>query len=225
VASFCTKCGAALSPDATFCTACGAPAGSTAVATGAPPAGNYTYAASPAAQPAVPPSSGGSSAVKIILIILAVFIGLGVIGASIFAFTVWRVSRAIHVDGNGGNMTMHTPGGAFSTSTSKTYTAAELGTDIYPGAQNGHGSMKMDLPTGSMVTGVFETTDSKDQVLDFYKGKLGSGASVMDAGETAIVTLAHGQDESVMVTITQRASQDNGKTKIAIVHTKSHKGV
>jgi len=224
VASFCTKCGAALSPDTAFCTACGAPAGAAAIAPGAPPSGNYTYAASPAVQQVAPPSSGGSSAVKIILIVLAVFIGLGVIGASIFAFTVWRVSRAIHVDGNGSNVTVHTPGGAFSTSASKTYTAEELGTDIYPGAQNGHGSMKMDLPTGSMVTGVFETGDSKDQVLEYYKGKLGSGASVMDTPETAIVTLTHGQDESVMVTITQKTSQDNGKTKIAIVHTKSHKG-
>ena len=225
MATFCTKCGAALSADTAFCTACGAPAGATPAVASAPPAGNYVYAASPAVQPPAPASSGGGSAVKIILIILAVFIGLGVIGASIFAFTVWRVSRAIHVDGNGGNVTLHTPGGSVSTSSSKTYTADELGTDIYPGAQNGHGSMKMDLPTGSMVTGVFETTDSKDQVLEFYKGKLGSGASVMDAGETAILTLAHGQDESVMVTITQKTSQDNGKTKIAIVHTKSHKGV
>ena len=224
MASFCTKCGAAVSPDAPFCTACGAPTGAAPIAPGAAPVGNYTYAASPATPAAASPSTGGGSAVKIILIVLAVFIGLGVIAASIFAFTVWRISRAVHVDANGENMTLHTPGGTVSTSTSKTYSAGELGTDIYPGAQSGHGSMKMDLPTGSMVTGVFETTDSKDKVLDFYKGKLGSDASVMDAGETAILTLAHGQDESVMVTISQKSTEDNGKTKIAIVHTKSHKG-
>jgi zinc-ribbon domain len=223
VASFCTKCGAALSPDATFCTACGAAAGADAATTGAPPAGNYTYAASPVVQPAAPPSSGGGSAVKIILIILGVLVALGVIVASIFAFTIWRVSRAIHVDDKSGSVTVHTPGGGFSTSNTKTYTAEDLGTDIYPGAQNGHGSMKMDLPTVLMVTGVFETTDSKDKVLEYYKGKLGSGASVMDTPETAIVTMAHGQDESVMVTISQKASEDSGKTKIAIVHTKKRK--
>lgn len=219
MASFCTKCGAAVSPDAPFCTACGAPTGAAAIQPGAPPAGNYTYAAAPAA-PVAPPSSGGSSALKIILIIVGVFVALGIIAVSIFAFTVWRVSKAIHVEGNGDNMSLHTPGGSISTSTSKTYSASELGADIYPGAQTGHGSMKMDLPGVKMVTGVFLTSDSKDQVVDFYKGKLGSGASVMDTPETTIITLARSQQESVMVTVTQNPSQDEGKTKIAIVHTK-----
>jgi len=219
VASFCTKCGAAVSPDAPFCTACGAPTGAAAIQPGAPPASNYTYAAAPAA-PVAPPSSGGGSALKIILIIVGVFVALGIIAVSIFAFTVWRVSRAIHVDGNGDNMSVHTPGGTVSASTAKTYSAEELGTDIYPGAQTGDGSMKVDLPGVKMVTGIYLTTDSKDQVVDFYKAKLGSGASVMDTSETTMITLGRGQQDSVMVTVTQNPSQDNGKTKIAIVHTK-----
>jgi hypothetical protein len=220
VASFCTKCGAAVSPDAPFCTACGAPTGAAPIAPGAPPpAGNYTYAASPATPAAAPPSTGGGSAVKIILIVLAVFIGLGVIAASIFAFTVWRISRAVHVDANGENMTLHTPGGTVSTSQTKTYSASELGTDPYPGAQSGRGSMKMDLPGMKMVTAIYMTSDSKDQVVNFYKGKLGSGASVMDTPETTIITLGRGQQESVMVTVTQDPARDEGKTKIAIVHT------
>jgi len=218
VASFCTKCGAAVSPDAPFCTACGAPTGAAAIQPGAPPAGNYTYAAAPAV-PVVPPSSGGSSALKIILIIVGVFVALGIIAVSIFAFTVWRVSRAIHVDGNGDNVSIRTPGGTVSTSQTKTYSASDLGTDPYPGAQSARGGMKMDLPGVKMVTGVFMTSDAKDKVVDFYKGKLGSGASVMDTPETTIITLGRGEKDSVMVTVTQNPSQDDGKTKIAIVHT------
>ena len=216
MASFCTKCGAAVSPDAPFCTACGAPTGAAAIQPGAPPAGNYTYAAAPAA----PPSSGGGSALKIILIIVGVFVALGIIAVSIFAFTVWRVSRAIHVDANGDNVSIHTPGGTVSSSQTKTYSASDLGTDPYPGAQSARGGMKMDLPGVKMVTGVFMTTDSKDKVVDFYKDKLGSGASVMDTPETTIITLGRGEKDSVMVTVTQNPSQDDGKTKIAIVHTK-----
>ena len=219
MASFCTKCGAAVSPDAPFCTACGAPTGAAAIQPGAPPAGNYTYAAAPAA-PVAPPSSGGSSALKIILIIVGVFVALGIIAVSIFAFTVWRVSRAIHVDANGDNVSIHTPGGTVSSSQTKTYSASDLGTDPYPGAQSARGGMKMDLPGVKMVTGVFMTTDSKDKVVDFYKDKLGSGASVMDTPETTIITLGRGEKDSVMVTVTQNPSQDDGKTKIAIVHTK-----
>jgi len=219
VASFCTKCGAAVSPDAPFCTACGAPTGAAAIQPGVPPTSNYTYAAAPAV-PVAPPSSGGSSALKIILIIVGVFVGLGVIAACIFAFTIWRVSRAIHVDGNGDNVSIHTPGGTVSTSQTKTYSTSDLGTDPYPGAQSARGGMKMDLPGVKMVTGVFMTSDSKDKVVDFYKGKLGSSASVMDTPETTIITLGRGEKESVMVTVTQNPSQDDGKTKVAIVHTK-----
>jgi hypothetical protein len=121
-------------------------------------------------------------------------------------------------------MTLQTPEGKVNLNASESYSAAELGTDIYPGAQSTRGGMKMDLPTGSMVTGVFLTSDSKDSVLAFYKSQLGGSASVIENPGSAIVSLSKGQQESVMVTITENSSQeDNGKTKIVILHTKSTK--
>ena len=81
----------------------------------------------------------------------------------------------------------------------------------------------MDLPTGSMVTGVFVTPDSKDQVVAFYKSKFGSGASIYDTANSALLTLNRTQQEAVMVTVTADSSQDGGKTRISIVHTKSNK--
>jgi hypothetical protein len=210
MASFCAKCGAEVSPDKQFCTACGTPsaAGAAVVAP---------------AQPAAPLASSGSSAVKIVLIIVAIFVGLGIIGAGLFGFAVWRVSRAIHVSGPGGQVTMSTPGGTFTANESKTYSASELGVDIYPGALSAKGSMRMDLPTGSMVTGIFVTSDSKDQVVSYYKGKFGSEASVFETGEGAVLTLTKNPQESVMVTVTAKPSENEGKTQIAIVHTKSNK--
>ena len=174
-------------------------------------------------QPVGAPPSSGSSAVKIILIVVAVFVGLGILGGAIFAFTVWRVAHAIHVDGPNGQVTLDTPGGSITTNQTVIYTSGELGTDIYPGAQGGHGSMKMELPTGSMVTGVFVTADSKDQVVNFYKSKFGSGVSVYDSATSAMLTFNKGQQESVMVTVSPNSSQDGGKTRISIVHTKSNK--
>jgi hypothetical protein len=210
MASFCAKCGAEVSPDKQFCTACGTPsaAGAAVVAP---------------AQPAAPPASSGSSAVKIVLIIVAIFVGLGIIGAGLFGFAVWRVSRAIHVSGPGGQVTMSTPGGTFTANESKTYSASELGVDIYPGALSAKGSMRMDLPTGSMVTGIFVTSDSKDQVVSYYKGKFGSEASVFETGEGDELTHTKSPQESVMVTVTAKPSENEGKTQIAIVHTKSNK--
>ena len=217
MASFCTKCGAAVTPDKQFCTACGAPTGAVAAYAQVPPPPPQYVGPAPGT---VGAPGSGSSAVKVILIVLAIFVGLGILGASIFAFTVWRFSRAIHVEGNGGKVTLHTPGGSIVANQGNTYSASDLGTDIYPGAATGHGSMKMDLPSGSMVTGVFVTPDSKDQVVNFYKSKFGSNASVIDTQNGAILTLSKGDHESVMVTISAN-SQYEGKTQIAIVHSKN----
>jgi len=173
-------------------------------------------------QPAVVQSSSGTSAVKVILIVVAIFVGLGILAVGAFGFIAWRVSRAMHVS-NDGQVTLNTSAGSFSANSSKTYTAEELGTDIYPGATGGKGGLKMDLPTGSMVTGIFVTSDSKDRVVDFYKGKLGSAASVIDSDNSAVIQLAKGQQESIMVTVTGNSSQDGGKTRIAIMHSKSNK--
>jgi ribosomal protein L40E len=209
VASFCSKCGAELSPDAQSCIACGTPVVAVAV---------------PVAQPVVvAPAKQGSSALKIILIIIAVFVGLGLIGAGAFGYFVWRVAHAVHMASSSGQLTIPTPGGTITANSSQTFTSADLGTDIYPGATQGKGGLRMSLPTGSMVTAIYVTSDSKDQVVAFYKSKLGDGATVMDSADGDIVTLNRGQQESVMVTVTANSSQYSGKTQIAIVHTTSTK--
>ena len=160
---------------------------------------------------------------RIVLIVVAIFVGLGILGLGAFGFMVWRVSRAVHMSGPGGQVTVTTPGGSYTANPTQTYTASELGTEIYPGAQPRRGGMKMDLPTGSMVTAIFLTSDSKEQVLDFYKTTMGSTASVIDTEDGAIITLAKSQQESVMVTITAKPSENDGKTQITIVHTTSTK--
>jgi hypothetical protein len=210
VASFCSKCGAELSPDAQSCGACGTP----------------VVAAVPVAvpvQPAAAPAKSGSSALKIILIILAVVIGLGILGMGAVGYFAWRVAHAIHVSGNGSDVTIHTPGGSFGANTSESYTASDLGTDIYPGATAAKGGMRMTLPTGSMVTAVYVTGDSKDQVLSFYKDKFGSEASIYDSGDGTVLTVNKGEKESVVLTITKGTGDEEGKTQITIVHTTATK--
>jgi hypothetical protein len=175
------------------------------------------------AQPAPVPANSGASALKIVLIILAVFIGLGILGAGAFGFFVWRVAHAVHVSGSGSDVTVHTPGGTLTANTSETFSASDLGTDIYPGATTGKGSMRMSLPTGSMVSAVYVTGDSKDQVLAFYKTRFGNDASIFDSSDGTVLTVNKGKEESVVVTITKGSSDYVGKTEIHIVHTKSSK--
>jgi len=204
------------------------------------PAYTPVHAAPPAATPpaysAVQPPQGiafapaqataggnksGNTAIKIILVVIAIFVGLGILAAGVFGFAVWRISRAIHLNGSNGRVTVQTPGGSISTNRSMTFTASELGAEIYPGAESTPGGMRMDLPTGSIVSGAFLTSDSKDAVVSFYKSKFGSDASVFDGGDSAVITLNKAPQDSVVVTVSSKPSENDGKTKIMIVHTKS----
>src|SRR5271157_3582474 len=99
-------------------------------------------------QPGAAPASSGSSAVKIILIIVAVIVVIGILALGAISFVGYRIARAVHVSGPNGQVSINTPGGTITANQSQSYTAAELGTDIYPGAQSTTGGMKMSLPTG-----------------------------------------------------------------------------
>ncbi len=177
----------------------------------------------PGFAPAGPrPGGGGSTAIKIVLIIVAIFVGIGILGAGIVGYGIWRVSHAIHRAANGGTITIPgANGGSLSVSSSQTFTASDLGTDIYPGATAGQGGMRMSTPGGSWVTGIFLTSDSKDQVLNYYKTKFGSDSALMETSDAAILTLKKSEKESVMVTISAKPGENDGKTKIAIMHTVS----
>ncbi len=209
MANFCAKCGAAFSTGEQFCKTCGNPA----VATAEPVP----------AQPVGAPVKSGGNAVKIILIIVAVVVGVAILGFGMAGYTAYRIARSIHVNGPGGQVMMETPAGKMTVNPSETFSASDLGTDLYPGAQSTRGGMRMQMPTGSMVTGVFLTADSKQQVIDFYKGKLGGAAVVMESSEGAVISVNKGQQESIVVTITARPSQDEGKTRVTILHTISTK--
>jgi hypothetical protein len=171
-------------------------------------------------QPAAAPvQSGGGSGLKIVLIIVAVFVGLGMLAAGAFGFFVWRVAHTFHVSNNGGHVVLNTPQGKISANNAENFTASDLGTDIYPGAQPGPGGMHMSVPTGSMVSAVYLTSDSKDQVVAFYKSRFGSDAASFDTVNSAVLTLKKGENESVVVTITSGSSESDGKTQIHILHT------
>lgn len=197
MAGFCTKCGAPLSEGMAFCMKCGTPAGATPAASApfTPPA-SYTPATgnAPGASAYVPPSTAytpppayagagtpaqksGSSALKIILIIVAVFVGLGILSVCGIMFGIYRVSKAVRVSNNGSAVELTTPGGTFSAGDTAV-SASDLGVDVYPGANQQKGSVRISTPKGSTVTAVYETGDSPDKVLGWYKEKLGSGASV-----------------------------------------------
>ena len=209
MASFCAKCGTEVSPDKQICPACGAPTAAAPVVVGT-------------VQPIAPPARSGSSALKIILIVVAIFVGLGILGVGIVGYGIWRVAHAVRVSENGEHVSLSGPSGTMDIG-SATPSASDLGADIYPGAAAVKGGMYMKTSAGSIVTGVFITSDSKEQVVDYYKSKLGDQLSVMDMPDAAIMTLKKSDQESVMVTVTTKSSQHQGKTQITVTHTTNTK--
>lgn len=211
MASFCAKCGAALTTSEQPCPSCGA--AEAAPLTAAP------FVAAPPKQ--------GSSTLKIILIIVAVIVGLGILCVGTLGFIAYRVAKNMHVDPSG-RTSMTILGSTVTSTPNDNMTASDLGVDLYPGAQSAHGGMKMEMPNASVVTGVFLTSDSTGQVVNFYTDKLRAGntadaVSVTQKSDHAVVSLHKGQQESIVVTITANGARDNGKTRITIMHMKNNK--
>lgn len=177
---------------------------------GAPP---QPYTPPPAA---APPPKSGSNALKIILIILGVFVLLGVLVAGVIGYGVYRVAHSIHKDANG-QVSINTPGGTFSANTSDTFTESDLGIAIYPGATQGKGGMRMNIAGKSMVTAIFLTSDSQDQVVAFYKDKIGPNAETVTTSNGAQFVSTTSNGDALTVTITQSPDANEGKTQITII--------
>lgn len=202
MANFCTKCGTALVEGNKFCTACGAAAdGSTASAV-------------PAA--AVPAKSGG--ALKITLIVLGVFVGMGILGGVAVTFGLWRLSR-VSVNPSG-QVTISSPDGKVTMSPAQV-SETELGVPIYPNAKREEGGLQLSTAEGSMATYVFKTGDSPAQVMAFYRGKLSPKTSFLETPDGGMIT--SDASEKVGFLITVGRDNNNGKTAISIVRGTSKK--
>lgn len=98
-------------------------------------------------------------------------------------------------------------------------TAAELGVDIYPGARQSTRAIRMKVAGEHFVTVKLVTSDSEEQVLVFYKSKLGADAlTTYHMGNAIIGRGNRASKESVQVTIVPHSAVDEGKTQITILH-------
>lgn len=159
-----------------------------------------------------PPKKSGSSALKIILIIVGIFVVLGVLVIGVIGYGVWRVHKAIQTGPNG-----QVKIGNFTANTNNQFTESDLGIAIYPGAEQQKDSLRMSLGGKTMITANYLTPDSKDQVIAFYKDKAGPNAQSMVTNDMAQFIVDVGGGDQTTVMITQRANMHNGETSITIV--------
>jgi zinc ribbon protein len=190
--AFCNSCGATLAEGTKFCNKCGA------TVTGAPAA-----AARPIA-PGPPPSKGGSSALKIILIIVGVIVFIGILGMVTCGIVIHRAMKSARVSQKGDNVKVETPFGNMETSTDPDKTAEELGIEIYPGAQvQKAGTASVTFGSIHTVTAIFESSDSVDKVCDFYKLKF-PNAQVSSSDQTHCSIISGDKANSTTITVEPR---------------------
>jgi hypothetical protein len=206
--AFCNSCGATLTPGTKFCNKCGAPIGAT---TSAVPAAPPTPA-----PPAAP--KGGSSALKIVLIVFAVIVGILILGMVTCGIVLHRIAKSSHVTQQGDRVKVETPFGTINANDPE-QAAKDLDIEIYPGAQvQKNGTASVTVFGVHTVTANFESSDSVDKVCDFYKSKFPAATvKSSDQNRCSIVT----NDPQNAVTINIEANGDACKFQIVHVTKKS----
>jgi len=201
--AFCNSCGATLDSGAKFCTKCGATQPVAAGSAAAP------VIASGGANAATPKSG---NALKIILIIGAVIVGLGILGVGAASFVAWRIASRTHVRNRNGNVRVETPFGTVQSSTDPDEAARDLGVEPYPGAEVIKGTTS-NMTVGTMHTAAadFETNDPASSVADFYKSKF-PGANVTSSNGDHYSIVSNDKKNMLAIGIEPR----NGKTRIHI---------
>ncbi len=199
--AFCNSCGATLDAGTKFCNKCGAVV----------PVANTSALATPAAPGAAAPKQGSSS-VKIILIIVAVIVGMGIIGISIVSYIGYRIAKSAHVTQKNGQVKVDSPFGNIETSSDPADAAKNLGVDIYPGAEiQKNGAVSMTIMGMHTSTAIMQTSDAASQVAEFYRGKL-PNANFAGQGENYSL---HSGDRNDMTSIGIQGD-GGGSTKITI---------
>ena len=226
MAQFCTKCGTPLPEGMKFCTGCGATIGEpSAPAAPAPavpaPAAPRPAPAAPAA--AAPVASSGSPIVKIILIVLAVFIFLGLLSAGACVYMLYRAKQKVNQFEKQVHATFPMPAGTREVHPQPVAPAVaptppagpvvDTGVPTYPGATSWGGGTQVTTGTASLKSQEYTTSDSVDQVLAFYKDKLGPTAMVTQSGGQAVVQVLGANGE---ITVAIKPDSGSGKTKISI---------
>jgi hypothetical protein len=207
--AFCNSCGATLNPGTKFCNKCGAPIAAGASAPGVP-------STVPTAAPA---PTGGSSALKVILIVVAIIVAFGILGVATVGIIGYHIAKRSHVSQNGDHVKVETPFGSVETSKDPDQAAKDLGIDLYPGAEvQRNGASSAAFGGIRTVTAMFEIHDAPDKVCSFYRSRF-PGAMVTTSDQNHCTIVSNNQKN--MVTINIQGGGDTTRLQITNVTKKS----
>ena len=153
-----------------------------------------------------------NSALKIILIVVAVIVGLGILGVGAASFVAYRIAKHSRIHNEDGNVRVETPFGTMQSSTDPDEAARNLGIDVYPGAQVVKGSSSnMNMGNMHTASAEFESSDPVSSVAEFYKSKL-PGANVISSAGDHYSIISTEKKNMLTINIEPR----DGKTRIQI---------
>ena len=204
MAGICTKCGAAFASTSGVCASCGTPVA-------AAPAHPIPLSVQPAR------SSGG--ALKVILIVVAIVVGIGILGGGAVGFSAWRASKTAAAKNKSNDALFSIPGlGSISTGSDATADPSQLGAPVYPGAVQEKGAVSLGTSKAAGAEAHFTTSDPVSQVVTFYASNL-PGAVVASTASGAVINAGPSATDRVTVTIAPGSGSNAGKTTIVIVRT------
>jgi hypothetical protein len=106
------------------------------------------------------------------LIVVAVIVGLGILGVAAAGFVAYHLAKGSHVSQNGDQVKVETPFGVVETSKDADQAAHNIGVEVYPGAEvRQEGAAIASVGGIRTVTASFTSSDSADKVCAFYKSK------------------------------------------------------
>src|SRR5690242_12847636 len=117
--AFCNSCGAPLTAGAKFCNKCGSTIADGPVSPAATPA-------PPATPASAAPPTGRSSGLKVVLIVIAVIVGIGILSVAGISFVIYHAAKSAHVRVEGNNSKVETPFGTIETSQDPQKVAQDL---------------------------------------------------------------------------------------------------
>lgn len=139
-----------------------------------------------------------SRVVRAVLITVAIFVGLGIIGVGAISFATWYFAKSFH----------NVP--------SATFTESDLGIAIYPGAEPSLRGSRAEIGGTSILSAEYFTRSSVDQVISFYREKAGPNAHLTTTSHGSELRLSTASGDLTTVKIMRVPDASGGETYIAI---------
>jgi hypothetical protein len=163
--------------------------------------------------------SGG--ALRVALIIVAIVVGVGILGAAGLGVGAWRVSKSVAANNKSNDALFSIPGlGSIATGSDATADPTQLGAPVYPGAVQEKGAVSVGTSVAAGTEAHFTTGDPMSQVVAYYTSNM-PGAILAETGGATVLNAAASTSatDRVTVTISAGSGSNAGKTAIVIVRT------